>query len=221
MTFPFTCVGCSGFFLRADSWSNVASRFRKFICVDDCRDNPQLTLADYVNAVCDAMASAPSPYILIGHSFGGWLVAAIAARLQEPVDQVVLLSALGFQLGRSATEVYADSNQHFMHDVCRLNLRLGTLDLAKRSEFVESVFGTPSSVHIARHESLALITDSIETPPRPPSRQCLYVVTNQDHLSTPEVQIQYSRHHQAKVLHVQGNHFSTLAQPSWLGAIIS
>ncbi len=59
----------------------------------------QSTLVDYANPVVQAMAGAPKPLIIVGHSVGGATIALAAARVQ--VDRLVFVAALVPEPGKS------------------------------------------------------------------------------------------------------------------------
>ncbi|MFO0694361.1 MAG: alpha/beta hydrolase [Polyangiales bacterium] len=73
----------------------------------DCGDGPDVpgaTLVDYENALMEEVKGAGSDVVLVGHSFGAWLVARVLPRLGGAVRRAVLISGLP-----SLTKEHADS----------------------------------------------------------------------------------------------------------------
>lgn len=96
-----TIVLVHGAFLDASSWGEVGNalvlRGRRVIAVDlrsgEPRAASERTLADYRQAVLASIASESSPVALVGHSFGGMTIAAVAEAAPDRVERLVFIGA--------------------------------------------------------------------------------------------------------------------------------
>ena len=157
-----TVVAFSGFFLREDSWDNVRGAFARFVCADALRDDPQTTLDGYVDAVLALIAATPPPHVLVAHSFGGWLAAAVAERMAEPPRALVLLGALGWAPGRCAAEQAATAGAGAMDALCRFDPGTGAIRLVDEAAFRRMLGGEGATVpRVSASEPPALL---METP---------------------------------------------------------
>lgn len=72
---------------------------------DDPRDPATITLVDHVDRIVDAAGpSARRPTILVGHSFGGFVISHVAERVPASVDLLVYLAAFLLPSGRTVLE---------------------------------------------------------------------------------------------------------------------
>jgi pimeloyl-ACP methyl ester carboxylesterase len=220
-----TCVAFSGFFLREDCWSRVRRHFAHFICVDSCRDDARITLTEYVDVAVTALSAVPPPYIFLAHSFGGLLAWVTASRLNVPVEQIILLSAIGVHTNRSASEIYYQSGQSVMSLLCRLDLDTGTVRLTDEKKFKALMFGDECCAFAQVHDSepLSMLIDSTDATRCPmPRRGYIYVVTGDDRISSVRDQMAFATTFNAKARLVPGGHFEPLIHPSlWLGLLHS
>ena len=70
----------------------LANRGHDSVAMDLPVDVPDATLADYVEAVVDALAPVTEPVVLVGHSMGGLVIPHVADR--RPVSRLVFICAM-------------------------------------------------------------------------------------------------------------------------------
>jgi pimeloyl-ACP methyl ester carboxylesterase len=61
------------------------------------------TVYDLVQLYRELIEALPAPVILVGHSFGGWLAAELAASCAHRLDRLVLVDAFGLKLSDRET----------------------------------------------------------------------------------------------------------------------
>ena len=72
---------------------------------DDPRDPATITLADHVDRIVDAAGpSVRRPTIVVGHSFGGFVISHVAERVPASVDLLIYLAAFLLPSGRTVLE---------------------------------------------------------------------------------------------------------------------
>jgi pimeloyl-ACP methyl ester carboxylesterase len=67
------------------------------------------TLSDYVDAICEAVNSAPEPPVLVGHSMGGASTSQFAEHHAKDFKELVYLSAVVPQNGQSAVSTLLEA----------------------------------------------------------------------------------------------------------------
>ncbi|MGH9244022.1 MAG: alpha/beta fold hydrolase [Acidimicrobiales bacterium] len=72
---------------------------------DDPRPPSSITLDDHVARVLESVDEAPSPAILVGHSFGGFVISHVAEAVPERVGLLVYLAAFLLRRGESVFSV--------------------------------------------------------------------------------------------------------------------
>jgi pimeloyl-ACP methyl ester carboxylesterase len=71
--------------------------------------HPGITLTDHVNDVCDQIEAARfGRFILAGHSYGGMVITAVAARLGARIDAIVYIDAFLPGNGESLWDITGD-----------------------------------------------------------------------------------------------------------------
>ena len=76
-----------------------------------------VTLDDYVKTVSNAVLALNEPVILVGHSFAGMTITAVADQLPDNVDQVVYLAAYVPKSGESMEKLaVADKDNQFTQE---------------------------------------------------------------------------------------------------------
>ena len=65
----------------------------------------EITLQNYVDAVCDALVTEDDPVLLVGHSMGGIVVSEAAERLPEKIKRLVYVSAYLLANGQSIMQI--------------------------------------------------------------------------------------------------------------------
>jgi pimeloyl-ACP methyl ester carboxylesterase len=66
---------------------------------------PQTGLSDHVAQIAELAASLEGEVILVGHSYGGFVVAAVAAQMPEHISKVVYFDAFVPTAGESAFDI--------------------------------------------------------------------------------------------------------------------
>lgn len=92
-----------GAFQDASSWNAVAERLgaadHDVVAVDlPGRDATgaaakAVSLDDYVARVADAFSAADEPVVLVGHSFGGMTISAVAERMPDRIERLIYVAA--------------------------------------------------------------------------------------------------------------------------------
>jgi pimeloyl-ACP methyl ester carboxylesterase len=110
-----TFVLVHGAFQDAASWQDVADGLKAAghtaVAVNlagragDGRVLGEVTLADHVAAVESAMAGAEGKVILVGHSFGGVVISAVAEAQPEKIGALVYVAAYLPQSGQSMQDL--------------------------------------------------------------------------------------------------------------------
>jgi pimeloyl-ACP methyl ester carboxylesterase len=72
---------------------------------DDPRPPEEITLDDHVDRVVDVLELGDRPAILVGHSFGGFVISHVAERRPELLELLVYLAAFLLRAGESVLEV--------------------------------------------------------------------------------------------------------------------
>ncbi len=162
--------------------------------IADNADAGKTTLADYVERVKAAVAAAPGPVILAGHSLGGMTITQVAEALPEKVAALVYVCAFLAENGRSAisyaqTDPESKFGKNFQADSER---GVGTLT---REGLFETVFNqTAESERLAAtatilDEALQPFATPVETTPeRFGSVTRYYIATTNDCALTPALQ---------------------------------
>lgn len=79
--------------------------------------HPGITLTDHVNDVCDQIAAAGfDRFVLAGHSYGGMVITAVAARLGARIDAIVYVDAFLPADGQSLWDITGDYEHAFYID---------------------------------------------------------------------------------------------------------
>ena len=71
----------------------------------DPRDPASVTLADHVDAVVEVLETSGRPAILVGHSFGGFVISHVAERVPERVELLVYVAAFLLRHGETVLGV--------------------------------------------------------------------------------------------------------------------
>jgi pimeloyl-ACP methyl ester carboxylesterase len=116
-TFADTFVVVHGAFQTAASWQGVADRLiaagHSAVLVDlpgrdgDGRALGDITQADYVAAVSKAVDGTNGKVTLVGHSFGGMTISAVAEAMPDRIATLVYVAAYLPQSGQSMQDMAA------------------------------------------------------------------------------------------------------------------
>jgi pimeloyl-ACP methyl ester carboxylesterase len=71
---------------------------------DDPRDPAEITLADHVDHIAETLGASSSPTILVGHSFGGFVISHVAERMPQSIELLVYVAAFLLRSGQTVLE---------------------------------------------------------------------------------------------------------------------
>jgi len=79
--------------------------------------HPGITLTDHIDDVCDQIAAAGfDRFVLAGHSYGGMVIAGVAARLGARIDAIAYIDAFVPGDGQSLWDITGDYEHAFYID---------------------------------------------------------------------------------------------------------
>lgn len=146
----------------------------------DPRDPASVTLADHVDAVVDVIEAFDRPAIVVGHSFGGFVISHVAERVPERVDLLVYLAAFLLQHGQTVLEVATSIPPSVPH----LKVREEEGLISVRPEAARAVFYGDCSLEDARWATARLVPEAL-APRRTPA-----LLTEQRYGSVPRVYVE-------------------------------
>jgi pimeloyl-ACP methyl ester carboxylesterase len=122
-----TFVLVHGAFQTADSWAPIAAKLKEkghaALTVNlpgrsgDGRALGEVTMADYIAAVSSAINSVDGKVVLVGHSFGGMTISAVAEAMPERIETIVYVAAYVPKSGDSMQSLAAaDHHNGFKQD---------------------------------------------------------------------------------------------------------
>ena len=147
---------------------------------EDRRDPASITLDDHVHAVVEALAASEEPAILVGHSFGGFVISHVAERVPERVELLVYLAAFLLQPGQSVLEVATSVPPSVPH----LDVREDEGLVRVWPEAAPSVFYDDCSAEDSRRATALLVPEALE-PRRTPA-----ALTDERFGSVPRVYVE-------------------------------
>ncbi len=110
-----TFILVHGAFQTAASWQGVADRLtaagHTAVTVDlagraqDSKAPADVTMADHVAAVRQAIEGTTGRVTLVGHSFGGMVISAVAEAMPDRIDELVYVAAYLPQSGQSMQDL--------------------------------------------------------------------------------------------------------------------
>lgn len=233
-----TFVLVHGAFQTARSWDAVAAELRQgghdVVAVDlPGRDASgaaarAVTLAAYVEAVRDAVEAAGEPVVLVGHSFGGMTISAVAEAVPERIGQLVYVAAYVPQSGESmqalaegdhdndfTAETFVIAPDHAHAEILaadRVRVFAQDADAARQAALLAGMvreplapIGTPVTLSAERFGTVAKA----------------YIRTLDDGaVSTPLQTMMIDRAGIAEVRDLEGGHAPYLTRPTELAAVL-
>lgn len=130
----------------------------------DPRDPASVTLADHVDAVVEVLEASDRPAIVVGHSFGGFVISHVAERVPERVELLVYLAAFLLRHGQTVLEVAISVPPNVPH----LEVREEEGLISVRPEAAPLVFYDDCSPERTRWATARLVPEAI-TPRRTPA----------------------------------------------------
>jgi pimeloyl-ACP methyl ester carboxylesterase len=146
----------------------------------DPRDPASVTLADQVDAIVQVLEASDRPAIVVGHSFGGFVISHVAERVPERVELLVYLAAFLLQHGQTVLGVATSIPPRVPH----LDVREEEGLISVRPEAAPLVFYDDCSPEDARLATERLVPEAL-SPRRTPA-----VLTKQRSGSVPRVYVE-------------------------------
>lgn len=208
-----TVVLVHGAFADASSWDNVIARLHKRGVPTVAVDNPLTSLADDVAATRRAIAGAPGPVVLVGHSWGGTVITEAGS--DPKVKALVYVAAFAPDVGQTS----AQQGEHFpvAPGLQQLQERDGFLSLAAdtvATDFAQDL--EPGAAQEVYAHQLPLKASALSEPVTMAawrSRPSWYVASRQDRMLSPELQIATAQRIGAELRSVDASHVSPLSAP--------
>ena len=146
----------------------------------DPRDPASVTLADHVGAVVEVLEASDRPAIVVGHSFGGFVISHVAERVPERVELLVYLAAFLLRQGETVLEVATSILPRVPH----LEVQEEEGLIAVRPEAAPLVFYDDCTPEDARWAAARLVPEAL-APRRTPA-----VLTEERSGSIPRVYVE-------------------------------
>jgi len=93
------------------------------------RSGFRVRFLDWVDAVSEAIQRAGAPVVLLGHSFGGFLISAAAERWPDRIAALVYLAAYLPVTGENLKELYSSDRQSMLRDAIRVHPLRGSVSI--------------------------------------------------------------------------------------------
>jgi pimeloyl-ACP methyl ester carboxylesterase len=148
----------------------------------DPRDPASVTLADHVDTVVEVLETSERPAIVVGHSFGGFVISHVAERVPERVELLVYLAAFLVPDGQTVLEVATSIPPSIPH----LELREEEGLISVQPEAARFVFYADCSPEDARWATARLVPEAL-APRRTPA-----LLTEERFGSVPRVYVETS-----------------------------
>lgn len=146
----------------------------------DRRDPASVTLTDHVDAVVEAVEASDRPAIVVGHSFGGFVISHVAERVPGRVELLVYLAAFLLRHGQTVLEVATSIRPGIPH----LEIWEEEGLIAVRPEQAPLVFYDDCSPEDTRWATSRLVPEAL-APRRTPA-----VLTEERYGSVPRVYVE-------------------------------
>ncbi|SEL12804.1 Pimeloyl-ACP methyl ester carboxylesterase [Pseudoxanthomonas sp. GM95] len=208
-----TVVLVHGAFADASSWDAVALRLqRRGVPVVEV-ENPLTSLADDVTATRRAIDAAPGKVVLVGHSWGGTVITE--AGVDPKVESLVYVAAFAPDVGQTS----AQQGEHFpvAPGLQQLVEKDGFLSLSPDTvaeDFAQDLVPVQIA-EVVKHQ-LPLKATALSEPVDVAawrSRPSWYVVSRNDRMLTPAMQVATAQRIGAKCRSIASSHVSPLSAP--------
>jgi pimeloyl-ACP methyl ester carboxylesterase len=228
-----------GAFQDASAWREVASRLtaagRKVVTVNlpgrggDTTSIEQISLDAYREAVLKAVNAESSPVTLVGHSFGGITISAVAEFAPEKIKTLVYVAAYLPRNGESLQGLSAeDKTNKFSKENFILSADYKYASVLERDRALifcnDCTDGLKASVAQAMiREPLApMATPVTLTAARFGAVNKVYIRTGKDQALSPEMQdVMLSRTPVSKVMRIDAAHLPFLSKPDEVATALS
>ncbi|HEY0332110.1 MAG TPA: alpha/beta hydrolase [Stenotrophomonas sp.] len=208
-----TVVLVHGAFADASSWDAVAAKLRMRGVSAVTVDNPLTSLADDVAATRRAIAAAPGKVVLVGHSWGGTVITE--AGNDPKVSALVYVAAFAPDVGQTS----AQQGEGFpvAPGLQQLQERDGYLSLSPAvvaADFAQDL--KPAMVQAVYAHQLPLkaaaLSEAVDVAAWR-SRPSWYVVSRDDRMLSPQLQVATAQRIGAQWRSVASSHVSPLSAP--------
>ena len=149
----------------------------------DSRPSADVTLNDHVSHMREVIESTTTPVILVGHSFGGFVISHVAETIPERIELLVYLGAFLLQEGQSVLDVALSMPPAVPH----LDIRESEGLVAVKPERAQEVFYDDCSPEDAAQAVARLVAEALG-PRRTPT-----VITHDRFGGVPRVYIETTR----------------------------
>lgn len=234
-----TFVLVHGAFQDASGWDAVAealsSKGHEVVAVDlpgrDATGDAAraVSLEAYIETVSGAVAAADDPVILVGHSFGGMTITAVADRMPEAIQRLIYVAAYVPQSGESMeTLALSDGDNQFTQETFVIAGDYSHAEILSSDQVrVFAQDATPAQASALQASMLREPLAPIGTPVElsgagPDADRIAYVRTLDDAtVSTPLQTMMIQRAGIEVVRDIQSGHAPYLTQPEALAAILA
>lgn len=210
---PPTVVLVHGAFADASSWDAVAMRLQRRGVPVVKVDNPLTSLADDVAATRRAIDAAPGKVVLVGHSWGGTVITE--AGVDPKVESLVYVAAFAPDVGQTS----AQQGEHFAvaPGLQQLVAKDGFLSLSAETiaqDFAQDLMPARIAEVVAHQLPLkaAALSEPVDAAAWR-SRPSWYVVSRDDRMLTPALQVATAQRIGAQWRSVAASHASPLSAP--------
>lgn len=210
---PPTVVLVHGAFADASSWDAVALRLQRRGVPVVAVDNPLTSLADDVAATRRAIDAAPGKVVLVGHSWGGTVITE--AGVDPKVESLVYVAAFAPDVGQTS----AQQGEHFpvAPGLQKLVAQDGFLSLSPGTvseDFAQDLMPARIAEVVAHQLPLkaAALAEPVDVAAWR-TRPSWYVVSREDRMLTPALQVATAQRIGAQWRSVGASHVSPLSAP--------
>jgi pimeloyl-ACP methyl ester carboxylesterase len=203
----------------------LSARGHLAVTVDLPITDPTATVADYANAVLDALAAHDEEVVIVGHSLAGVVLPAVATL--RPVRRLIFLAALVPRPGQSARDLLAEYPGLLKLPGDRPVYGERTVAISgdvARDAFYHDCSESVATWAIARLRPQAL---GVQREPCPsghwPSFPAGYIVCTDDRALDPALSRAMARSHLApssRITEIEGGHSPFLSRPQELAELL-
>ncbi|MBE7178858.1 MAG: alpha/beta hydrolase [Mucilaginibacter polytrichastri] len=208
-----TIVFVHGLWADGSCWNKVIAQLQAEGYKTISAQNPTTTLADDVMAVQHALDRTSGPVILVGHSWGGFVITQFGKN--ERVKGLVYVAALAPDENETATALLEKAapnqlaNFYVKHNGFVTLSEDGMMkafaqDLPKKEQMIQFATQTPAGLAAFDNKSAAPAWKSLPS---------WYVLAKRDETVNPDLQRLMSKRMKAKVYEADSDHVVMLSHP--------
>lgn len=221
-----TIVLVHGAFADGSSWNKVIPLLQKKGYQTIAVQNPLTSLADDVAFVERALSEVNGKVVLVGHSWGG--VVITQAGNNEKVQSLVYVAAYAPDEGQSIESISKDA-----HEVRKIPNVPGLADPVVSDGYIrlkEETVLHHFAQDLPREEAkliaagqgrfhVSTITAKVSNPAWK-SKPSFYIVSDNDHIISPQVESEMAKRIRATTYHLPTSHVAMLAKPERVAEVI-